>query len=317
MAVSIRRSTVSSSYTYMQVWEDYEVMTVDCRFWGEFEIPLEDLESVTFSMVKAVYIKMTEHWDEDADGVLCFMRTKKFTWPMIASVLERTMEECRGRFIYLTDLAKHHKGMLTPIIGQMYFLKMRQYPAMLYDIKEKTEIFEQGKAELDESYDKSMASSELNRESLIPEDWLENLSDINNPIDSISSMLSTSLTVPSATSTNLSFGYTPGAARAMHAYRNEVFNPATRERIVRGFARQFPELRRLRPSDWEDDMETKLLAVLEARDRGTKWERLSADYANWTGVTISPQVLKWRFGGCDIMDRTESAKYFRFDRPYK
>lgn len=63
----------------MQVWEDYEVMTVDCRFWGEFEIPLEDLESVTFSMVKAVYIKMTEHWDEDADGVLCFMRTKKFT----------------------------------------------------------------------------------------------------------------------------------------------------------------------------------------------------------------------------------------------
>lgn len=120
---------------------------------------------------------------------------------MIASVLERTMEECRGRFIYLTDLAKHHKGMLTPIIGQMYFLKMRQYPAMLYDIKEKTEIFEQGKAELDESYDKSMASSELNRESLIPEDWLENLSDINNPIDSKFPIIVTVIVVLLTTST--------------------------------------------------------------------------------------------------------------------
>ncbi|KAI1092278.1 hypothetical protein F5B19DRAFT_502337 [Rostrohypoxylon terebratum] len=335
MAGSKDSSSTSSSYTYMRNWSDDELTSVDQTDWGQLGyVSATDLNSVTFSMVKGFYIKMAENWDADADGVLCFMRTRKWSWPMISSVLERPLEKARDRFNFLTEFSQKHGGIPTSVLGQLYFLKMRRYPAMLHDIRERTLAFKKGKHELDQAYARGKAHlyqawdepvSSSPKESNIPEEWLTNLADINDPIDGIASLMDTSSTLTTAaptptssteTSTVLSQGYTPRAARAMHSYRKEKFRSATRERIVRSFAQEHGELRRLRPSDWEDDMETKLLAVLEARDRGTKWQRLSAAYANMTGVTIHPRVLEWRFQNCDIMDREESARYFRFDVPY-
>ncbi|KAI1214590.1 uncharacterized protein F4807DRAFT_403903 [Annulohypoxylon truncatum] len=273
-------------------------------------------------MVKGYYIAMsdTSEWNDDSDGVLCLMKTKDWSWSMVSNVLQRPEEEAKERFQYLTSLAQEDGGIPTDTLGELYFLKMRRYPALLEEIAAKADEFEKAKAKLDERYATGGRSRAdiLAKGSRGQKSWLARLSPNGDPAEGLDSYLD-SLSSARKSPSPLRAPSPDSIERAkmilrQHKKKTSWLTKHPKSALIASYFREHPELKKLNADQFFDEWDCKALATLEARQRGNKWLHLAADFANATGRAVDPEVLKAKLDKAPIMDKEESASFYGFEQ---
>ncbi|KAI0883256.1 uncharacterized protein GGS22DRAFT_38010 [Annulohypoxylon maeteangense] len=281
--------------------------------------PMDSISVQSINDGYHIIMSDTSDWSFDADGVLCLMKTKDWTWDMISKILQRPVKDAKERFQLLTSLAKDDGGIPTDIIGELYFLKMRRYPTMLDDILSRSSEFEKGKAELDKAFkNRSLKLSDsLNGAGGINGSWLDSIIPNTGATEAADSLPEHRSSAPSSSSSSgyESSGSSEVAEMEPFEPKKEVQVYRPKDAIINSYAREFPEMKKLRADKVFTKWECKALATLEARQRGNKWFNLSADFTNLTGRDVDADVLQAKLEKAPTMNKSETATFYGFERP--
>ncbi|KAI2471946.1 hypothetical protein F4781DRAFT_385575 [Annulohypoxylon bovei var. microspora] len=332
-STSSDRAVASSHSSEADIADDYHIV-------GSHEGALvdpKDTDLVTFSMLKAYYVlKESSGWTNDADGVLCLMKTKKWSWKLISNVLQRSIEDAKERFAYLTELARRG-SVPTAILGELFFIEMSESSELLDDVATRAAQFEEAKAKLDKQHVRhhvaSLASKTRRQDKAqraahagaVPgRDHYDGL----NYRDLAFAQNNTPRSGPTSASTSVSTGNSNMSEKGGDSVETdikvskktsdeeeaeEMASQLKSDDLIDIYAAQYKELKKLRSDDHFSDLDCKVLAVVEARYRCEKYLRIASDFANMTGRSISPEIVMAKLEGAQTMDRLMSALWYGFD----